>query len=234
MDFQDTKIRIEAAYKLLHENTTTLEKFNSIRNLIKGVSPKVDSLLDATGKEFETIEKLKKGEIIDLTLENYPAETEEEKERKKKVLAFIRYWKELKSEVERIHTELHHEDEQNIKTNTESISKIVTFAKGPLGIITIVAAIIVLSYILLGKNNPPKTNSATTSEPDSKVQGIIVNGKGIPLSELTIGDGPECEGPHYHAKDHTNAKAIDGSLVKDPGGCGFGVVKKVEVVDLKV
>ena len=67
---------------------------------------------------------------------------------------------------------------------------------------------------------------------------IVFNGKQIPLTELTTGQGPEClngsnETPHYHAKDHTSAQALDGSTVSDPGGCGFGKVKEVQVIEVE-
>jgi len=37
---------------------------------------------------------------------------------------------------------------------------------------------------------------------------------------------------HYHALNHQSAKAIGGSEVVDPGGCGFGKVSDTKIEDI--
>lgn len=67
------------------------------------------------------------------------------------------------------------------------------------------------------------------------IKVITYKGKMIPLSELHVGKGDHCDSvaqsyPHYHT-NNGSAKAVDGTLVPDNDGCGFGKVKDVPVED---
>src|SRR5205807_397699 len=147
---------------------------------------------------------------------------------KKALIFFINSINNLKSEIKRVQTEL---NKKNKSSN--SFDKIVSGAKGPFGIITIVAVIIVaIALFVMPKNNTTKqqsvavTPAAQTS--GAKVKAIIFKGKTIPLTQFQIGHGPDCGGsgvPHYHAPNETTVKALDGTVLQDPGGCGFGKVK---------
>lgn len=229
MDSKDYQEKIKEAYTLLAENSTTLEKFESIRFLIKGINPRIDKVLDKCSKALSDYEKLEGGKVIELTIENLPRNTEKEKQRKKRIILLLRLWNDLKSEVERAKTEL--ESNKN-QTQTESFSKLLLKAKGPLGIITIAAVVLVGVFAFL---NSPKENKAVTEENNKEtIKVIIVNDKKIPLDNLVIGIAAECNNSeHYHAKDHISAKAIDGSSVTDPGGCGFGKVKETQIVEIE-
>lgn len=247
MDPLDNKKRIFAAHKLLLEKSTTRQKFDSLRTLLKGINPRIDALLDESSKALAHFEKVHKGEIIELTVEHLPEITEENKRRKKALIWFIRNWKSLKGEVERIGKEL----EKEAKTPDQNIEKgwrIVSAAKGPVGIITVLAVITVVGLSVFGRkkteindtssyqNNIVKTPTPVSSR--EKIKVIIFNDKQIRLTELTTGQGQECltgqeEAPHYHAKDHTSAKALDDTSVSDPGGCGFGKVSEVTVVEVE-
>src|SRR3989344_7211581 len=101
----DSRERFLAAHKLFLDETTTLEKFESARTLIQGINPKVDKALDSCSKAIQKIENLRKGEVIELAAGNLSERTEEEKKRKKAIVWFIRTWKQLQSEVERIKAE---------------------------------------------------------------------------------------------------------------------------------
>lgn len=228
IDRSSSKEKVLAAYKLLQEDSTTKEKFESITTLLKGINPKIDQALARVSKAGGDLEKIEKGEVIELTLENIPAESEEEKKRKKRLLLFIRFWKDLKSEVERVKLEL----ERGNQTGKQDMGKITAFAKGPFGIITVLAIIIVVgTSIFLSGSSKDQTETPTPAKPKIKV--IEFQGKKIALTELTVGVGPECDQePHYHAKDHNLAKALDGTLVSDPGGCGYGKVSQVRVLEM--
>lgn len=253
MDLQDTKKRIEEAYKLLAKESTSLEKFESIRTLIKGLNPRLDALLENTSKALSNIEKLKKGDIIVLSAESLPENSPEEKKRKQTIIFLINSWRQLQSEVKRISLELEHmkgNNENNAAIPVDKIAsagRITSVAKGPFGIITLGALIIVgASFFFAGKsNNTPIQQSKTevlpahtTPSTVSKIQVIIFNGKKLPVKELHTDSGPECtslgtEAPHYHALRNSIVKAIDGTMVEDPGGCGFGKVKETEIVDVE-
>lgn len=231
--------RFLAAYKLLSENSTTLDRFESVRDLLYGFNPKVDKILNSCSETLSKIEKLQKGEVIALTTEGLPENSEEEKRRKRTILLFIRSWKQLQSEVERVKNELEEGNGQkSLEQNFLSGAKIVNFAKGPFGIITILAVVLIGIFAVSSSKSQNKTiHQANLEETKSKIQVINFNDKKIPLSALIIGEGSECltKGKtvaHYHAKDHQTVGATDGSIVSDPGGCGFGKVDEVSVLEI--
>jgi len=250
MDPLDTKKRIFAAHKLLTEKTTSRQKFESVRTLIKGLNLKVDKMLDEISKSLTKLEKLHKGEYIELTAEHLPEDTEERKKRKKYLLLFIRNWKGLKSEVERVKKEFE-KGSQGTERKIQSGGKIVAFAKGPLGLITAIAVVAVIGFSVIGRNNTDsnkKTSAPTEILPASeetnlskqKIKVIIFDGKQIPLSELMIGQGADCLGgngqaEHYHPANHVSAKTLDGIEIADPNptGCGFGKVSETEILEVE-
>ncbi len=229
----DIKRRIEAAYTLLQQETTTREKFESVRTLIKGINPQLDKQLTNVSRALSDMENLQKGQVIELSAEHLPEPTEEDKRRKRALLLFIRTWKQLASEVERVRAEVEKMGEQeSVKEKATSVSKLVGLAKGPFGIITVIALLIAGGFILInGQRSSVPTQRVTSLPSPPKTKVIIFNDKKIPVSGLRVGEGPECEGPHYHANDGTATRSLDGSLVPDPGGCGYGKVSEVEVVE---
>lgn len=237
--------KLEAAFKLLEAGTTTRDKFESARKLITGLNPRIDSLLTTLSAQLSQIEKLQKGEVIELTAEHLPETTAEEEKRKHRILIFIKTWKDLKGEVTRVQKELDVQKQtEKIQSNPENWLKIISHAKGPFGAITITAVVIVAGAALLRAQNANKNSSVVTALPTQaampttsvlKIQAIKVGEKTVALSELITGQGPECltgakETVHYHAKDHNASHTTDGSLISDPGGCGYGKVEEVEIV----
>ena len=213
MDSADFQKRFEKAHKLLTEQTTSREKFESVRTLIKEFNPKIDAALEKVSSALSDVEKLEKGEYIELAAEKLPENTEEEKERKKRVLALIRYWKQLTSEVERVRNELSENSEsKNASEQAGSFARIVKAAKGPFGIVTIAAVAIVAVFAIFNfQKNPVQQEAVNKISEKQKIQGIDVNGKKVPLSEVRSVVGQECEGkPHYHAKTNQIAIATDG------------------------
>lgn len=234
MNQDDLKSRIEATHKLITEDLPSRQKFESIRTLIKGINPRLDELLETCSKTLTDYEKLQQGKVVDLTLENLPEHTEEDKKRKKALLLFLNSWRDLKTEIERVKLELNFKEKSTSQQLT-GVAKLVKFAKGPFGILTIVAVIIIiLSSIFLSKSEKPgKPSLIIQSSPNTAtVKAIVVNGKTIRLTQVKETTGPECDqAPHYHAKNGTTVTATDGTTVTDPGNCGFGKVSEVEVVD---
>jgi len=71
-------------------------------------------------------------------------------------------------------------------------------------------------------------------KPTRTIKVIIVNGRKIPLEQVHIGQGPECdELAHYHA-NKASVTALDGTKLTDPGGCGYGKVKDIPVEDAQI
>src|SRR3989344_4557189 len=142
--------RFIAAQALLLEPTTSREKFELIRTLVKGANPQLDNVLDRCAKELSTFDKFLAGDVVSFSAENLPENTEEEKKRKKALVFFIGSWNTLKKEVARVQKEL--AAAESAETGGESPPtggthwrRIFNFAKGPFGLITIAAVGIVLT-----------------------------------------------------------------------------------------
>lgn len=240
MDSKDFQKRFEEAYKLLTQETTNREKFESVRELIKGFNPKVDLALEKVSSALSDVEKLEKGELIELGAENLPENTEEEKKKKKAIMTLIRFWKDLTLEVERVKQELQeNKGTEKEGKKIESFSRIAKFAKGPFGIITIAAVVIAAVVGVLGLQKTPsqeinidKVNETSTEQ---KIKVIVVGDKRIPLTEVHTGIGTECENQeHYHANTNNMAMAVDGTNVSDPGGCGYGKVEEIKIEEVEL
>lgn len=236
MDRDDTKKRMLAAYALLQEETTTQEKFESIRTFIKGIHPRIDTLLEQTSQAISAYVKFHNNEIIELSAELLPEDTEEKKKRKRALLLLIRNWKSLKSEVNRVKTEFDRSENHTGKPHgSRGWGRIIAGAKGPLGMVTIAAIIIVGSFVLFTKNNKTQSHSViVTKAPVEKhtTQVVEFQGKQIPLTELAVRNGPDCDSPHYHALNHVKVVALDGTVIFDPGACAFGKTKDVHVLTI--
>lgn len=232
--------KFDSALKLLAGETTTLEKFHSAQKLLNGLDPRIDKKLETVSKALSAYEKLSEGNVIQLTANYLPEHTEKDKKNKKALLFLIRSWNDLKSEVNRVRNELKNNNQG--QNQTIQYGKIAKFAKGPFGIITLIAVVMV-GYSLLKPNSQQNSNTNTVTSPSitqnnkPKIKIIVVQGKQIPLDQLRIGQGPECldgttQAHHYHANTGT-ATALDGTSLTDPGGCGFGKVKDVKVIEIE-
>ena len=257
-----TKIRekLTAAEILTRGDSTTVDKATSLITLLKGLDRRVDKKLTTLSKSLSNLKNLTEGNVIELSADNLPEETEKEKKRKKAIIFFIKSIKELKSEIERVKNELDAKS-RGEQTTTETASKITARVKGPFGLLTIAAIIAVGGFVFVkGKttqNQPPPQSTQTivttptpapissiTPTPQAspstkaKIQVISYNGKQIPLDQLEIKTGSECTSspqvaPHYHAKGGQFVQATDGTIIQDPGGCGFGKVTEVEVKEIE-
>ena len=234
MDKNATQKRIEAGYQLLQENTTTRQKFELIRTLLKGINPKIDQSLETVSKLLSDVEKISNNEIIELSAEYLPENTDEEKRRKKALLSFIKNWKQLRSEVERVRGEFENEKQGKSDTKAQGLGKIIVGSKGPFGIVTIVALVIVGTVLFFNsskKSQPLPVTAIPVSSQKQMIKVLEFNGKQIPLSELAVRNGPDCDSPHYHALNHVSAKALDGTVVSDPGGCAFGKIREAKIIE---
>lgn len=231
----ENREKFEALNKLLSQESTTIEKFQSVAKLAHGINPQIDQTLDKAAEALEKIENLSKGEVIELSADTLPEETEQQKKRKKALILFIKHYKELKDEIERVKAEL--KDSKSANQQLSAVGRVAAFAKGPVGIITVAAVIIVaVSGLFLSQKPQSKISNQdqlSSSPPPStaKVKGIVFNGQKIPLDQLAVRNGPDCDSPHYHALDHVSVKAIDGTTIQDPGGCAFGKTKDTQVVE---
>ena len=145
MNTTDVHAKVQAAQSLLLEPTTSREKLTAIRLLIQGINPKLDSVLSECDEHISYIEKAFQGQVIDLSVEYLPENTEEEKRRKKALLLLLNSWNKLKGEVARVKAEMDAANNaSDVATKSSRWGRIFGGAKGPLGIITGLAVVIVV------------------------------------------------------------------------------------------
>lgn len=260
MNLSEQKQRLEAARKILQQETTTLEKCQSLLTFASGINPRIDAKLESFKKTLSGLRHLQKGEIIDLSLEALPEDTEEQKKRKKALLFFLKHFRELEGEIERVKGELEKVKEGKVKgEEIATFSQIGALAKGPFGIITALAVIVAVVAIFANRgqtqpttplqqslpisvaSSPTPTPSPTISKSPStkaKIKVITFNGKKIPLDQLEVRTGPDCtnspqEAPHYHAKNNQFVTALDGTQIADPGACAYGKVAEVAIEEVE-
>lgn len=195
MNYKGVEKRIAAAQSILTSTTLDISTFESLRSLLSGINPKLDKTLKNVSTAYSHAQKIAEGDIIDLTLASLPAETEKDKKRKKAALFFLKFWNDLRSEVKRVEAQIH---------GHSPIATIVAGAKGPLGIITLIAVgLVVLQMTAVDiaiQNEGCDTISPVASFP-VKLPGLFLPDKPIPnggtgiakLPPLTVtvdGDSP--------------------------------------------
>lgn len=254
------KQKIEALLKLLDGDSTTFDKLESSLTLLKGINSTVDEKIDQTLLYLKNLRNLQEGDVIELTVENLPEKDEKDKKRKRAILFLLKSTRELRSEIERVGREWDSQ-KRGEQSSSESLSKILAFAKGPFGVITLAAVFAAAGLLFLnnGKGQtqlsvasalptpspvttPTPTPSARTSpSPVSgeRIQVITFDGAKIPLSQLAVRTGPDCtnspsEVSHYHAANGHYVTALDGGQINDPGGCAFGKVNETQVEEVSV
>ena len=196
---QDMRKKLVAARDLLDGETTTRAKLAALTTLLMGVHPKTDALLLECNKHLATIGKFEEGDITHLSADMLPERTEEEKKRKKALLFFIRSWKELKSEVARIQSEL--EGQQPGTSQASTWGRIFAFSKGPLILVGVVA---------VGLTALSATSVATTIRNQGCSTIETAGGLPIPIPGLSLPKEPIPSGGSGVAKLPPLTIEVDG------------------------
>src|SRR5260221_14717372 len=101
----DTHQKMMSAYQLLQQDILSVGTFENVRTILKGIHPGIDEKLEQCSQALSKLQKIQSGDIITLSAEAIPEDTEENKKRKKALLFFINSLKDLKSEIQRIDSE---------------------------------------------------------------------------------------------------------------------------------
>lgn len=134
-----TKEKLMAAHDLLLSETTTREKYAHIAALLRGSHPRLDEALSKIDRALADIAHIKEGDVIMLSADRLPENTDEEKKRKKLLLLFVSSWRNLQTEVTRVEAEMNSLQNADAATKASSAARILKGAKGPLGLVTLVA-----------------------------------------------------------------------------------------------
>lgn len=187
MNSQTIEKRVRAAADLLQAKEINRATFESLRSLLSGIHPRIDRTLASLSASWKHVEHLQKGDTIELVVESIPEITPEQKKRKKAILLFLKLWNDLKGEVKRIEKELTQAKGAAHQSNARSVGRIVSGAKGPLGIITLVAA----GVVLLKATEISIIIKNSGCRPMTPVASVAVNIPGLMLPSETIPDGGE-------------------------------------------
>lgn len=172
MDPKTIKKRVLAAADLLSSPTFSKQKVDDLSTLLGGINPKLDHALAEIKKTWNHLDKLQAGEVVELTLEALPTATEKDKKRKKYLLLLLSLQKDLKAEVKRLEAK-------------PSLWEAVAGAKGPLGLVTVVAA----GWVLLQATSVSVTITNHGCEPVNPVVNLPFPIAGISLPKETIAEG---------------------------------------------
>lgn len=172
MDPKTIRKRVLAAADLLSSPTLSKQKVDNLATLLSGINPKIDHALAEIKKTWGHLDKLQAGEVIELTLEALPDATEKDKKRKKYLLLLLSFQKDLKAEVKRLEAK-------------PSLWEAVAGAKGPLGLVTILAA----GWVALQVTAVTLTITNAGCEPINPVVNLPFPIAGISLPKETIADG---------------------------------------------
>lgn len=183
MQYKVAKEKILAAQALLLESSSSFDKFHAVAKLLSGVHPSLDEALVRAQKDMQSVEQILGKDFFSFAAENLPEVTEEQKKSKKAVLFFWKTWNTLRSEVSRVQAEI----EASAKTNDtgDKVShwgRILNFAKGPFGVLTLVAIILgsassVSSVQVVIHNEGCGTMQSTAGSP-------------VPIPGISIPSGP--------------------------------------------
>ncbi len=184
MDYQSITNRLLKAETLLNDTSTNKEKFDALRDLIHGINPNLDKTLAQSSDAFSKIEGIMTGDIITVSSEYLPEQTEEEKKRKRAILFFIKTWNDLKGEVRRVR-QAYEQQAAESRTSAGTLTKLIAYAKGPLGLITIAAIALVFLQMQAGKVAITNRGCNSFSPP-----GILT----LPLPGLQLPKGPIVDG----------------------------------------
>ena len=215
MKIVDPHKKVKAAGRLLTQDKIDYKTFKELKTLLKGISPKADKALAECDKHYSKLKKYQKGDVIQLTVENLPEETDKDKKRKKALLLFLKYYKQLMAEVNRLHTEYHKDKPQNLSEKIETSGRILSRVKGPFGLVTLGAVVIVGGIILYNKSVSKQfsnTGQMQRVDPPSLIinqdgsSETIVNNDSRPsywIEEITadINGNQMIIGAHVHIQD---------------------------------
>lgn len=188
MEAKTVQKRLLAAEDLLRRRTIDAAAITSLRTILSGINPRLDTALAAASAAAKKVDHLQKGEAISLAIDALPEFSPEDKKRKKAILFFLNCWKDLQSEVARVEKELEHSSkDQSLQGKAGMLGNIFGAAKGPLGLITLGA--VVIAALKMTETTVVIQNRGC--EPIRPPTSIALNIPGLMLPNQAIGPSGE-------------------------------------------
>jgi hypothetical protein len=131
--------------------------------------------------------------MVALTADHLPEDTEKRKKKKAALIFFLKYWKRLKSETERVAEELGVEASESGSSSSSSsgssVKNIITGARGPVGLVTAVAVGVVAITSVLKSSAVEVTITNRGCQPITPQLVRQIDLPGLKLPSQTIADG---------------------------------------------
>lgn len=214
MNYQNALERVQAAQLILSDTSITKAKFEALRKLLKGLNPKLDTALTSCSTHWNKLLAAERSDVVELVVGELPELTPEQKKRKKLLLLFLSSWKNLNKEVVRVRGELEKAQGDKPKQNQmQAWGNILGVAKGPLGIITLVAA----GWVLLEATSVDVTVTNRSCDTISPVSYAS-----IPLPGISLPKEPITNGGSGLVKMPPLSLTVDGTK---PGLIGLSALK---------
>lgn len=183
------KEKVKKALELLCEDTTTIGKIEKVLAMVPGINPKIDKLVSDSHDLIEKINKISEGAVLELSADKLPEKTKKQKKRKKLILLLLTNWKSLGGEIGRINS-LVSATGTTASTGVKT-AKILATMKGPLGVVTIGAAVIVAGSMLMNKMAVEVKVTTNGCRPIGPISEKGVNLPGLKLPKTAIMSGQE-------------------------------------------
>ena len=192
MDYKAIEKRLQAAQSILQADTPSRATFDSLKTLLSDIHPRLDKLLGEAAKAFKHMEHIQKSDVIALIAEGLPETTPEDKKRKKALLLFLKCWNDLKTETARVEKEFT-KSQASGQGNSGVWRNIFGAAKGPLGIVTLIAVGIVtlkmteVSIVIQNHGCEPMTPATSVA---INIPGLMLPSQTIPSSGEAVAKLP--------------------------------------------
>lgn len=193
----DGEKRLKAAVSLLMMDDVSVDTLKDIQSLIKGYNKKIDSILHELTEHINTLKSIHNEDTLSLSekaAKDLPEDTKERKKRKKFLLLFITSWKDLRNEVKRAIKTLESEQANDQGSNTVAAARktgsLIAKAKGPLGVVTLIATGIAAATIALNNISREiviKNNGCQPLVPSVRLP-IEIPGLTLPTEPINNGD----------------------------------------------
>ncbi len=184
------KEKIKKALELLCEDSTTIGKIEKVLAMLPKINPKVDKMVADSHDLIEKINKISEGAVLELSAEKLPEKSKKQKKLKKLALLLLTNWKNLGSEIARINDLATTATTAGaVKTGGVKTAKILATMKGPLGVITIGAAVIVAGSKLLSNMAVEVKMTTSGCRPIGPISEKGVNLPGLKLPKTAVVSG---------------------------------------------
>lgn len=194
MDSKIVQKRILAAQDILQRRSIDAATILSLQTLLSGINPRLDRALSAAAAAAKKVDHLQKGDAIVLAIEAIPDVSPEDKKRKKAILFFLKFWKDLQSEVARVQKEIDSgQADHSFQGRVGMLGNIFGAAKGPFGLITI-AAIVVVGLKMSETSVVIRNDGCQALVPPTRVTihipGLVIPGQPILSGAETVATLP--------------------------------------------